>query len=209
MDIQSWIALTLAFILGAVSPGPSLATVLRNTFIGGKMNGILTATGHGLGFGFYSFIVLLTFASIFNFFPVAEIYLRYLGILLLISLAYIFAKNAIVHKQNLNSNQVESNESLKTIGFLQGFFVAILNPKILAWMIAIYTPFINDDINFFLIVSIALLGLIIDGGWYILVAIFVGNNSDKITTKISSRSIDLVMSILMIFFAGLLSVQMI
>ena len=62
---------------------------------------------------------------------------------------------------------------------------------------------------FFLIVSIALLGLIIDGGWYILVAIFVGINSDKITTKISSRSIDLVMSILMIFFAGLLSVQMI
>ena len=209
MDIQSWIALTFAFILGPVSPGPSLASVLRNTFFGGKMNGILSASGHGLGFGFYSFIVLLTFASIFNFFPVAEIYLRYLGILLLISLAYIFAKNAIVHKQNLNSNQVESNESLKTIGFLQGFFVAILNPKILAWMIAIYTPFINDDINFFLIVSIALLGLIIDGGWYILVAIFVGNNSDKITTKISSRSIDLVMSILMIFFAGLLSVQMI
>lgn len=209
MDTQSWIALTFAFILGAISPGPSLAAVLRNTFIGGKRNGILTAIGHGLGFSFYSFVVLLTFASIFNFFPVAEIYLRYLGILLLISLAYIFAKNAIVHKQNLNSNQVESNESTKTVGFLQGFFVAILNPKILAWMIAIYTPFINDDVNFFLIVCIALLGLIIDGGWYILVAIFVGNNSDKITTKISSRSIDLVMSILMIFFAGLLSVEII
>ena len=92
MTIESWVALTFAFILGAMSPGPSLATVLRNTLVGGKGNGILTATGHGLGFGVYSFIVVSSFASLLNILPTAEEFLRYAGIILLVYLAYIFGK---------------------------------------------------------------------------------------------------------------------
>ena len=48
-----------------------------------------------------------------------------------------------------------------------------------------------------------------DVGPLIGVMVNPGVSSSTFTTKISSRSIDLVMSILMIFFAGLLSVQMI
>ncbi|SVB07832.1 uncharacterized protein METZ01_LOCUS160686, partial [marine metagenome] len=33
---EAWAALSAAFLLGAMSPGPSLAVVLRNTMVGGR-----------------------------------------------------------------------------------------------------------------------------------------------------------------------------
>ena len=209
MTIESWVALTLAFILGAVSPGPSLATVLRNTLVGGKRNGILTATGHGLGFGVYSFIVVSSFASLLNILPTAEEFLRYAGIILLVYLAYIFGKKAVNYEKENFSNHIKSSHGAVKFGFVQGFLIALLNPKILAWMIAIYTPFINQEFSLNTVLFISLLGLIIDGSWYIFVATIVGNNSDKITSIISSQRIDGIMALLMLLFAGILAADLI
>ena len=209
MTIESWVALTLAFILGAMSPGPSLATVLRNTLVGGKRNGILTATGHGLGFGVYSFIVVSSFASLLNILPTAEEFLRYAGIILLVYLAYIFGKKAVNYEKENFSNHIKSSHGAVKFGFVQGFLIALLNPKILAWMIAIYTPFINQEFSLNTVLFISLLGLIIDGSWYIFVATIVGNNSDKITSIISSQRIDGIMALLMLLFAGILAVDFI
>ena len=209
MPIESWFALTFAFILGAMSPGPSLATVLRNTVIGGKRNGILTATGHGLGFGVYSFIVVSSFASLLNILPTAEEFLRYAGIILLVYLSFIFGKKAFNYEKGNFRNHIKSSHGAIKFGFVQGFLIALLNPKILAWMIAIYTPFINQDFSLNTVLSISLLGLIIDGGWYIFVATIIGNNSDKITSRISSQRIDGVMALLMLLFAGILAADFI
>ena len=52
-DILPPLRLSMVFILGATSPGPSLAVVLRNTFDGGRKQGVACAVGHGLGFGIY------------------------------------------------------------------------------------------------------------------------------------------------------------
>ena len=76
-------------------------------------------------------------------------------------------------------------------------------------MIAIYTPFINQEFSLNTVLFISLLGLIIDGGWYIFVATIVGNNSDKITSIISSRRIDGIMALLMLLFAGILAADFI
>ena len=57
MDALAWDVLLGAgavFALGAVSPGPSLMVVLRNTMIGGRRQGVMCALGHGLGFGMYA-----------------------------------------------------------------------------------------------------------------------------------------------------------
>jgi len=61
----------------------------------------------------------------------------------------------------------------KTISFLQGFSISILNPKILVWFIAIYSQFmsVNNDLVFNIyLVSIA---GIIDAFWYIFLTLAV------------------------------------
>ena len=54
MDLTTILALSFVCAMGAMSPGPSLAVVLRNTISGGRLQGIMTGVGHGLGFGIYA-----------------------------------------------------------------------------------------------------------------------------------------------------------
>ena len=58
MNPEAWVALATVFMLGAMSPGPSLAVVLRNTMIGGRRQGVMTGIGLGIGFGIYAFLLL-------------------------------------------------------------------------------------------------------------------------------------------------------
>jgi threonine/homoserine/homoserine lactone efflux protein len=56
MDINSLIMISLACAAGAISPGPSLIVVIRNTIAGGRKQGVMTAIGHGIGLGLYALI---------------------------------------------------------------------------------------------------------------------------------------------------------
>ena len=53
MTPEQWFGLALILMLGAMSPGPSVAVVIRNTMAGGKRMGVATGIGHGIGFGIY------------------------------------------------------------------------------------------------------------------------------------------------------------
>ena len=57
MDFLSWLQVLTICMLGAMSPGPSLAVILRNTIKGGKQQGVMTGVGHGLGIYFYAALV--------------------------------------------------------------------------------------------------------------------------------------------------------
>ena len=49
MDLPALIGVSLVCAMGAMSPGPSLAVVLRNTISGGRTQGVMTGIGHGIG----------------------------------------------------------------------------------------------------------------------------------------------------------------
>ena len=163
MDIESLLGMSFVCAMGAVSPGPSLVVVLRNTITGGRMQGIMTGIGHGLGFGIYAFIavmglssVLLANAQLFNL-------LQVLGALVLIWLAF----KLIAHKQSDLSLKYEESGYR---GFFEGFMIAFLNPKILVFLVAVFSQFLNTDINnsdrFFM----AIIAGAIDTMWYVFVA---------------------------------------
>ena len=59
MDFKSILAISVICALGAISPGPSLAVVVRNTINGGRKRGVLTGVGHGLGLGIYALISVM------------------------------------------------------------------------------------------------------------------------------------------------------
>ncbi len=49
MTWSAWLPLALVCLLGAMSPGPSLAVVARHAFRGGVGDGIVCAMAHGVG----------------------------------------------------------------------------------------------------------------------------------------------------------------
>ena len=54
MEFHLWLSLVLICVLGALSPGPSLALVIKNTIHGGAKQGYATAISHGLGVAIYA-----------------------------------------------------------------------------------------------------------------------------------------------------------
>ena len=63
MDIKSILILAIVCASGAISPGPSLAVVIRNTIRGGRSQGIMTGLGHGLGLTIYAYIAVKGLSS--------------------------------------------------------------------------------------------------------------------------------------------------
>ena len=49
MTLTTWFSLVAICCLGAMSPGPSLAVVLRHTISNGRAHGIATAVSHAAG----------------------------------------------------------------------------------------------------------------------------------------------------------------
>ena len=202
MGPEEWAGLTLVFTLGAMSPGPSLAVVLRNTLAGGRQQGVMTGIGHGIGFGIYAFLAALGIATALTIHESTEIILKTGGVVILVWLGYIFIKSA--GEGPRNDSQENDLIPQNRQGFIQGFLIALLNPKILAWMLALYTPFIEADVDIQTLLGMGFLGMLIDGTWYVTVATVLTTGDRVLKLKSISHIIDGLMGILMFIFAILL-----
>lgn len=187
-------------LLGAMSPGPSWVLVVNNSLVKGKLNGIATSLGHGIGITIYALIanlgiVLLLKINIFYFSVIqfsAVLFLLYLGVKSFNS-KLVFNKNDI-YPQNAS--------------FLQGFFMAILNPKIFIWFTAIYSQFISSTNSFvFNSILVAIAG-IVDAIWYILLVLLVTSRPVLTFLKNKGYIFGKVVGIIFIFIGILLLVRL-
>ena len=202
MTPEAWVALATVFVLGAMSPGPSLAVVLRNTMVGGRRQGVMTGIGHGIGFGIYAFLAAAGNATAQTLHESTELILKWGGIGLLLWLGYNFLKSS--RGAPYESSDNDSPRPTGRAGFAQGFAIALLNPKILAWMLALYTPFIEANISTETLFGMGLLGMAIDGTWYVTVATILTRGDGVSKLRAQARKIDAAMGVLMFVFAGLL-----
>ena len=195
MDFTSLIGMSLVCAMGAMSPGPSLAVVLRNTISGGRTQGVMTGIGHGIGFGIYAFIavmglstLLLANEKIFNL-------LQWAGAVVLIWLAY----NMLTYNP---SRPAKEHEGSGRRGFSEGFMIAFLNPKILVFLVAVFSQFIDPEMTNPGRFIMAIVAGIIDTTWYVLVAAVLAGTSiiDKLRANavIIDRSIGTVLLMLAI-----------
>ena len=168
MNFFVWIQFALVCIVGAMSPGPSLALVIRNNINYNRLAGIMTSIGHGLGIAVYATmavfglgLILQTNQSLFVIIQVLGlVFLFFLGVL------FIFQKQSDeIINENQNQNQINS--------FFQGFLIAVINPKILIWFTAIYSQFISIEANLNFNIILISTASIIDATWYIIISIIV------------------------------------
>ena len=190
MDFLSWLQVLTICLLGAMSPGPSLAVVLRNTLSGGKRQGVLTGIGHGLGIYFYAGLVVTGLAVALAATPQVELALSYGGILLLVWLGY----------SALTSNG-ETPQEVKVSGrsgFISGFLIAFLNPKVAVFFLAVFSPFLRFDAGGLEKAILALTAGTVDTLWYVLVALFL---SGSVLTRYAAI-IEKTMGVLLLMLAA-------
>ena len=153
-----------------MSPGPSLATVIRNTVIGSRYHGIATGVSHALGIGFYAFLSVTGLMILIREAPLVFQGLTWLGAAYLIWLGChgLTAKKSLI---NQNDNQISTLQISSAAR--DGLAISLLNPKITAFFLALFSQFVDQATNLLNSSIMVATPMLIDGLWYSLIAIFV------------------------------------
>ncbi len=162
MTILLFAKIIIVCLLGAMSPGPSMVVVINNAIYKNRINGILTAIGHGFGIGIYAFFAVLGIGLIIktNLFLFNTIKILSIFFLFFLGFQAIFSNP----KMNFEKNAIKFGVK----SFLEGFTISILNPKILIWFLAIYSQFMSASNDYILNISLILIASSVDALWYII-----------------------------------------
>ena len=183
MALSSWLSLFVVCILGAISPGPSLAAVMKSTVQGSKLHGIVTAASHAAGIGIYAFLVAAGLAVVITETPWLFKILTYSGAAYLAWLGYksITGKSIAFDDLRLKTSAL----SLKQAA-VDGFLISFLNPKIAVFFLALFSQFVTPGSSLGTKLLMALLATLCDGIWYCLIASIAGH--DKILPALRRKA---------------------
>ncbi len=165
MTLTLWLSLLGICFLGAASPGPSLAVILRIALRSGLREGLLAAWGHAAAIGFYALLSVVFYtgarasggAIFWSVSLLGQLWLLYLGGRML---------QAALGGSTANADGQDDTAAR----WFQGLIIGLFNPKIWLFFTAVFSPFvaaIDDPL------PLALVPFIIDGSWYTLVVIGV------------------------------------
>ena len=164
MTLTIWLTVVSICLLGAMSPGPSLAVVLQQTLKGGRRTGLVAAVTHGLGIGLYALLCISGIAVMITTSPVLFTALQWLGAGYLLWLG--------LKGLRTRAGAVEALENSPTTGSAarNGFLVAFLNPKVAVFFIALFSQVIGSETTWLEKLAYAATALFIDMAWYMIVA---------------------------------------
>ena len=207
MNIEIWLQLVAICFLGAISPGPSLALVVTNTFAGGRTYGIITSLAHGIGIGIWAFLTAVGITGLLVNASGILVTMQIVGACLIAYIGFrtIFSNNEV----SIEQNDIKSTGSRTLLrGASEGFLISILNPKIALFFLAIFSHLVQPDSSWTETTLMGVTAAVIDACWYILVAlVLTGSNIVKIfqnKVKVASR----VSGIFLIFVAVYLFIKM-
>jgi threonine/homoserine/homoserine lactone efflux protein len=141
--------------------------VIRNTIIGGRKQGVACAIGHGIGFGIYAGSAVFGLIVLLENAPDAFLILQLIGVGLLIWYGYLMWNDEV----KLDEDSHVDDTKVKRQGFMEGFAIAFFNPKIALFLVAILAQVLEPGMGMGTKLAIGLLGMSIDMGWYLIVAL--------------------------------------
>ena len=169
MDFMLLLQLGGICLLGAVSPGPSLALVTGNTLARGRSYGISTGLGHAVGIGIWA---LLTVIGVTNLALLHENLSLGLQIGGATFLAFVALRNLRSSLVKLSESPKRPNErfSLAYRGLFEGFAISLFNPKVILFFAAIFSHFTHTESSWTENTVMALMAAGVDAAWYTTVA---------------------------------------
>jgi threonine/homoserine/homoserine lactone efflux protein len=197
MTFSIWLSLFTICLLGAMSPGPSLAVVAKHSLAGGRANGIATAWAHAFGIGVYALVTVLGLAVLLHQFPLlfktitlaGALYLAWMGL------------NAMRSKGGV-VDRLESGEAVSVLtSAKEGLMISLLSPKIAIFFTALFSQFVaigNELSSKALIIGTP---LIIDGLWYTFITLLLSNPKLINSLKSKAQLIDRLSGVVLILLA--------
>ena len=168
MSVSQWWPLALVCLLGAMSPGPSLAIVVRHTVTSGTRAGVICAVAHGFGIYLWAALMVSGLGALLLAQPTWFVGLRALGAGFLL---YLGCRALMAHR-GASANAIEAN-SASGKAAREGLVIALSNPKIAVFFAALFSQFIQPDATVKTQLMIATTAALIDALWYTVVAVLL------------------------------------
>lgn len=173
MSFSTWLGLLAICCLGAMSPGPSLAMVVRHTLGGSRLHGIVCAWAHSIGIGVYALVTLLGLAAVLKTSPllfngiaiIGALYLAWMGV------------QALGSKGGMQQKLQAGSKTSLWIAARDGIAISLFNPKILLFFLALFSQFVLAAETLEGKALIVMTPLIMDGLWYTLIAIILSHSA--------------------------------
>jgi len=200
MTFAAWLSVATICILGAMTPGPSLAVVLRYSVGQSRQAGFACAVAHGLGVGFYAVITMTGLGILFQTVPTFRNIVSVLGALYLIYLA-IKAWRAAGSGARFESDQSGQVADTMTQAARDGFMIAFLNPKIALFFLALFSQFVSPEFEWGGKFLLAFTAAGIDAAWYCLVAVGLSHGAVLPWLRAHSMWIERIIAILFVVIA--------
>ncbi len=205
MSADFWISLTLACLLGAMSPGPSLAVIANVTLSQGRLAGAIAALSHGLVIVFFALLttlglvaVLQRYQGVFDGLQIAGcIYLGWMALNLLFAPARQSPELLVAMSR---SNWMAARD---------GFLIALVNPKIILFFSALFSQFVSVASATSDKLLMALIAGSVDTVWYMLVALVVAQSAMLERYQRSGRWLSQIFGLLLLLIVVSFSIQII
>jgi threonine/homoserine/homoserine lactone efflux protein len=197
MPLSLWLSMSAICILGAMSPGPSLAVVVQNTLAGGRTQGVVTAVSHGVGIVIWALLTAGGIGLLITQQPALFDGMRYGGAILLVYLG--------IRSLRSTASAAEALHPVATAGratpVRDGFAIAITNPKIALFFLALFSQFVRPEAGMGEKVIMALTAGIIDALWYALVALVLSHSAILERLRARARMLDRLFGLILIALA--------
>jgi threonine/homoserine/homoserine lactone efflux protein len=195
LEFSHWLSLFSICLLGAMSPGPSLAVVLKSSLADSQRAGYITAVAHGLGVGLYGLLTVTGLAVLISRSPALFLTIQLIGGAYLVYLG-------------VNSLRSSGNPDLKPTvdtrshnAALRGFMVSFLNPKLAIFMLALFSQFLSPGADALekgiMVVTVG----VTDACWYSLIVALVSRKTFLKRLQRSAVLIDRVFGVILIMLA--------
>lgn len=172
MTLTAWLSLVAICALGAMSPGPSLAVVLKQTVRHSRLHALAASWFHAAGVGLWAFATISGLGVLIATSEIAFDVITWAGAAYLVWLG-IGALRAGKSNSTLEVQQAPT-QTVWQAG-MEGAMISLLNPKLAVFFIALFSQFVTPDAAASDRVIMTATAALIDGIWYSLVALVLSH----------------------------------
>lgn len=187
----------MACLLGAMSPGPSLAIVVNHSLSQGRFAGVCVALAHGLGIGIFAFLTAFGLVIAVDKNPLMFDVVQIFGSLFLLFMAL----KLLFAPLEKSADIVVAMRSSPMKAARDGFLIALLNPKILFFFTALFSQFVRVDSEPWEKMVLTCIAAGVDALWYILVALIISQTGSLSAFQKNSWWLDKIFSLVLFSIA--------
>lgn len=164
------IAVMTITILAVVSPGADFAMITRNSYLYGRIAGLLGSAGISVGVQIHVMYTILGVGILIVHNPQLFMILKYLGAayLVYVGISTVLSKLPT----ETEPKAISKNSFSHWQAFRMGFFTNALNPKTMMFVLSVFTQFVSPETPLSVVVGYGIFMSLAHLVWFCMVALF-------------------------------------